>query len=363
MKVLILTGKFGMGHYSAAQTIAAQLEAQLGDVEAVVVDLVSYILEESSVGLYRMYGTFVNRTSGAFNWLYKATEKGELQGRLPMAKTMAAAVAELVEETGAEVIIATHSASVMAASEYKRRRASHLPLITCITDVVCHSNWVTAETDWYLVASPYSKELLVEKGVAPEQILVSGIPVKPVFKNLPKFGRKNRNKQLLIMGGGCGLLPKDKSFYERLNELPKVEVTILAGSNRSLLSQLEGRYEHITVLGYTNEVPKLMARADVVISKPGGLSVFEAIYAEKPLLLFAPKLEQEKRNGLFMMHSGMAQVLSGGPLTAAEIASALQDEVGLKRMQVNMRRFKAELDQLAVVKLVASFGQKGLVQC
>lgn len=54
-----------------------------------------------------------------------------------------------------------------------------------------------------------------------------------------------------------------------------------------------------------------MAKADVIISKPGGLSVFEAIYAEKPLFLFPPKLEQEKRNGQFMAESGMLGIARG----------------------------------------------------
>ncbi len=135
MKILILTGKFGMGHFSAAKTIKAQLEDQLG-AEVMIVDLMQYILEEHSAGLYRAYGALVNRSCGIFNWLYKNTDKGGLQGKLPLEKTMAAAVAEMVETTGADLLIATHSASVMAASAYKRRWNAGIPLVTVITDVV-----------------------------------------------------------------------------------------------------------------------------------------------------------------------------------------------------------------------------------
>lgn len=169
-----------------------------------ICDLMQYVLEEHSAGLYRAYGAFVNRSSSVFNWLYKSTDKGTLQGKLPMEKTLAAAVAEMVETTGADILIATHSASVMAASAYKRRWGSSIPLITVITDVVSHSNWITPETDQYLVATPYSRDVLVEKGVAPERILVSGIPVKPIFKNLPRRKRRGEARQLLIWAAAVG---------------------------------------------------------------------------------------------------------------------------------------------------------------
>ena len=363
MKILILTGKFGMGHFSAAKTIKAQLEDQLG-AEVMIVDLMQYILEEHSAGLYRAYGALVNRSCGIFNWLYKNTDKGGLQGKLPLEKTMAAAVAEMVETTGADLLIATHSASVMAASAYKRRWNAGIPLVTVITDVVSHSNWITPETDWYLAATPFSRQWLVQKGVAPERVLVCGIPVKPVFINLPRRKRRAGTRQLLIMGGGCGLLPKDKQFYEALNQLPGVETTILTGHNQALLAQLSGTYEHIRALDFTDEVPKFMAQADVVISKPGGLSVFEAIYAEKPLLLFKPKLEQEKRNGQFMADSGMALLLPNeGEAMAEAISRALADEVGLKRLERQMRLLKSQLDEQALVKCVAQYIRKEQIQC
>lgn len=363
MNILILTGQFGMGHYQAAQTIQAELADKLG-AHVVIGDLMQLALQEYSAGVYRAYGALVRHNCSVFNWLYRSTDKGSLQGRLPMEKALAQAVAQMVEKTQADMLIATHSASVMAASAYKRRFATAIPLLTVITDVVSHSNWVTAESDWYLVATPYSRDILVRKGVPVERILVSGIPVQPIFKHLPRKIKYNSTQKLLIMGGGCGLLPKERSFYEALDKLPHVETTILTGHNRALYAQIHGAYEHITAVGFTDDVPNYMAQADVVISKPGGLSVFEAIYAEKPLLLFKPKMEQEKRNGQFMTKSGMALTLpESGQAMAAFIGQALADEVGLRRLGRQMRLLKAELDEQALIKCVASYERKERMQC
>ena len=138
----------------------------------------------------------------------------------------------------------------------------------------------------------------------------------------------------------------------------------MTGHNQALLAQLSGTYEHIRALDFTDEVPKFMAQADVVISKPGGLSVFEAIYAEKPLLLFKPKLEQEKRNGQFMADSGMALLLPNeGEAMAEAISRALADEVGLKRLERQMRLLKSQLDEQALVKCVAQYIRKEQIQC
>ena len=106
-----------------------------------------------------------------------------------------------------------------------------------------------------------------------------------------------------------------------------------------------------------------MAQADVIISKPGGLSVFEAIYAEKPLFLFPPKLEQEKRNGQFMAESGMALVLPSESGAMAEaIGRALVDEVGLRRLARQMRLLKMQLDEQALIKCVVQYFRKEQIQ-
>ena len=83
-------------------------------------------------------------------------------------------------------------------------------MVTCITDVSVHREWLSSHTDLYLVASSVTKKELIAKGVPDKQILVTGIPVKEQFRQLSHEKQQQTMKRLLIMGGGLGMLPKEK---------------------------------------------------------------------------------------------------------------------------------------------------------
>ena len=86
------------------------------------------------------------------------------------------------------------------------------------------------------------------------------------------------------------MLPRAKSFYQGLNGLKDVKTTIITGKNRDLYQRIHGRYENIEVVGYTDQVYRYMQEADLVISKPGGITLFETIFSELPILVFSPYL-------------------------------------------------------------------------
>ena len=115
------------------------------------------------------------------------------------------------------------------------------------------------------------------------------------------------------MGGGLGLLPKRDSFYEALDALPGVHTTIITGNNRKLYDRLAGKYAHIEVLGFTDRVYDYMARADRVPPKPGGITLFETIFSELPILAWEPFLEQEKNNARFLVKRRLGRVAAKEP--------------------------------------------------
>ena len=351
MKILILTGKFGMGHYSASQSLRLQLLGAFPGSQVEVVDLPAYAIPDASEAIYKAFSLLVTKGSGLYNIYYKATK-----GRPPLADLFQDKLGELLWEERPDAVIATHPFCARLVADYKEEVASDLPLVTCITDLSSHSEWLNDATDCYLVGSRDIRDRLAAKGVEPERILVTGIPVKPEFKRPARRGhRDGGERHLLIMGGGLGLLPKKDRFYEELNALPGVRTTIITGGNQKLYDRLHGRYEHIEVVGFTDRVYDYMARADLMLSKPGGITLFETIFSELPILAWEPFLQQERENARFLTRHQIGRIAPKEPEACLEaIARLLADDAALARMGRNMRRLKGQLEVQSLERLMAA---------
>ena len=215
MNVLILTGKFGMGHLSAARALQEQLGQDGHHVE--IVDLFEYALPGQASARYWWFNVLVTY-GGVFYNLYHdltANNTGDSRG-----DELLGGLAQLLEECRPDVVLSTHPICSAAMAQYKEEGLSGLPLLTCVTDVTCHSEWIHAGTDCYLVAEEAVRQGFIAKGVDPRTIVVSGIPVSGRFR--PARRESTRRRELLIMGGGLGLMPRRDSFYQALDALPGV---------------------------------------------------------------------------------------------------------------------------------------------
>lgn len=353
MKILILTGKFGMGHWSASQALAQQLEREGHQVDTV--DFFDYALPELAPAFYRAFGWLVKYGGGLYNLFHRLTRN--VEGEMPLAGAWVEHLEQLLLETGAEVVVSTHPVCSSVVARYKRD-GGVMPLVTCITDVTSHSEWIHPGTDCYLVASEEVRQGLVSKGVEEDRVLVSGIPVGQQFTG----GTPHRERrELLIMGGGLGLMPRRDRFYEQLNQLPGVHVTILTGRNEKLYQRLHGRYENIEVVGFTTQVDQYMARAHLMLSKPGGITVFEAIASRLPMLVWAPFLEQERENARFLLEAGMARLAAKEEEACLwAIESTLYDEAGLAAMRWAMERASDTMCRAAVCAVVEQLAGEGI---
>ena len=356
MKILILTGKFGMGHYSASQSLRLQLLGAFPGSQVEVVDLPAYAIPDASEAIYKAFSLLVTKGSGLYNIYYKATENATLKGRPPLADLFQDKLGELLWEERPDAVIATHPFCARLVADYKEEVASDLPLVTCITDLSSHSEWLNDATDCYLVGSRDIRDRLAAKGVEPERILVTGIPVKPEFKRPARRDRRDRGERhLLIMGGGLGLLPKKDRFYEELNAMPGVRTTIITGGNQKLYDRLHGRYENIEVVGFTDRVYDYMAQADLMLSKPGGITLFETIFSELPMLAWEPTLQQERDNARFLVRRGIGRVAPREPEGCLEaVRGLLYDDPALAAMRAHMRALKGELEAQSLERIVSA---------
>ena len=343
MEILILTGKFGMGHWSAALSIQEQLERE--GHQAQVVYFFAYALPETAPALYRGFNLLVTYGGGIYNLFHRMKRNAE--GEVPLASQFTRRLAGLLAVTRPDVVVSTHPVCSGVVARYKAERTSALPLVTCVTDITSHSEWIHPGTDRYLVAGEDVKTALVRKGVDAERVTVTGIPVRAQFSS--ELRRMDGPRQLLIMGGGLGLMPRKDSFYEALNALPGVHTTILTGKNQKLYDRLAGKYENIEVVAFTDRVYEYMGRAHLMLSKPGGITTFEAIAAQLPMLAWEPFLEQERENARFLVAHGLGRVVPKDEEDClAAIRACIHDDVLLERMSAAMGEMNTALRRQAI---------------
>ena len=352
MNILIVTGKFGMGHWSASMSLRQQLLRAFPEAQVEVMDLIAYT-SHNSESMYKWFNVLVTRGSGLFNLYYKFTQNKDSDERPLNDEQCPDRVEELFERKRPDVIIATHPICARIVARWKKETGSSLPMVTCVTDLTSHSEWIHRVTDCYLVGTEEIRERLAAKGVSRDIIYVTGIPVRAEFK-MPVHRGDRQQRNLLIMGGGLGMMPRKDSFYEALDTMPGVHTTIITGRNQKLYDRLVNKYENIRVIGFTDRVYEYMAWADLVLTKPGGITMFESIFSELPILAWEPFLEQEKNNARFLVKRGMGRVAAKEPdecLTA--IRELIYDDYTLADMSAKMHALKEQLEQESLTHILA----------
>lgn len=348
MNILILSGHFGMGHIKAA----AAIEEALGAKEASVrtVDLIEYLFPHVSGGVYKGFRLLVSRCCGLYNLLNKAAER---TGAAPLKAAACHKIGRLLAETEADLVISVLPVCTQYFAAYKRTSGCRVPLYTYVTDIPFHPEWFAAECDHYFVGAHTTKEALLFRGVPSSAVTVCGIPVRKGFRPAREESSVSvsRKKRILVMGGGFGLLPFHKKILQALDAQRDWDVTLIAGSNRRLQRFVQKNYPNIHALGCVQNVSRFMQQADLLITKPGGITIFEAIAARLPLFVVDPFLEQEIGNAQFIEHIGIGEVVWNRGRAKARLsdrdaaailqrlAALLRDPAALQQMRKRMQYF------------------------
>ena len=335
-----------MGHVKCAEAIAEEIYASQPDASVTTVDVMDYLFPHLSKAIYKGFSLLVTKLPGMYNHLNRAAGK---HAGVPMKKTIAAKLDRLIAETQPDLIISNLPVCSKYISTYKKLRVCTVPLFTYITDITVHDEWIADKTDLYFVGDESTGNVLISKGVSAEKIVVSGIPVKRVFKSAFKDGTLKdqekadtgtyAKKRLLIMGGGLGLVPGGSRLLKRLNEESCFEVTLIAGKNRSLEKRARRKCKNINVVGFTDKIADYMAAADLVLTKPGGITTFEAIASRTPMYIADPFLEQEMGNARFIESKNIGRVVwSRDCDVASDIIIFLKDTALIDTMKENMAK-------------------------
>ena len=199
---------------------------------------------------------------------------------------------------------------------YKQKNHQNIPFVNVLTDFSLHTRWLSDEIDHFFVAGESLKNELTEAGISSKKITISGIPIKEEFYHTKIQCEKYsthliRPKELLISAGAFGVLKQLPTLIEELHHHNNLNITVICGRNLALYDTLIEEFEgidSITVFGYVKDMATLMSKADIMVTKPGGISLSEALAFQVPLVLTPAVPGQELDNAKLFESKGMALI-------------------------------------------------------
>lgn len=344
MNILILTGCFGMGHYKAADAIKENLQTVNQNANIYTVDIIDYMFPKINKIIYKLFNVMVGRCSQLYNVLNKLAER---IGAVPFENSGIKKIDKLLSKYDADIIVSTFPLSSKYISIYKKKTNNNIPLYTYVTDIVVNDEWISECTDLYFVGTDKSKDLLKNRGIEENKIVVSGIPVGKKFVEQEKECIDKHKKEILIMGGGLGLMPFSYDFIQKLSKNNNLNITVITGKNKKLRKHLENRFSNINIIGYVNNVEDYMKKADLLITKAGGITTFEAIHCQTPMYVINPSLMQEVGNAKFISEENIGKVIWSRKKDISDnLDDLLEDENLLEKMKNNMHNIKENLSDI-----------------
>jgi len=350
--VLFLSANVGEGHTAAAQAVAGALESKFPGCESDIVDSYRYASEVFGKVVSNGYIGMVRVLPQLYGVIYDQAERATKVNAFKkwLHRNTALNLRRYVAETEPDVVVCTHAFPCGAMAEYKREFADAPPVVGVVTDFVVHPFWIHRNIDAYAVATSSIKHALIARGVNPDQISVTGIPIDPRFALLGeqraarrKLGLAVDRTTLLVMGGGVGIGPLEKSIVgmDRLSH--DVQIVVVAGKNQTLERRIRemarGMRHNVKVTGFVTNVCDYMRAADVLVSKPGGLTSSEALASELPLVMLRPLPGQEERNTRYLQANGAGLRVE----TTRELVHALDRLLSNPDLLAEMRERAREL--------------------
>jgi processive 1,2-diacylglycerol beta-glucosyltransferase len=369
-RILVLSASAGAGHVRAAQAVELALRERVPGAVVKNVDVLGLTTAAFRQLYGRAYLDFVNKAPHVLGYFYDYLDR-PAQPRPGKARTdrLRLAVQKLnmrkflrfLQAEPWDLAINTHFLPTEIIAALRRDGDLDLPQVTVTTDFETHRLWVHNPCERYFTATDEGALYLQTWGVPADATRVTGIPVHPFFSRpkdraecLRRQGLVGDRPVVLQVAGGFGVGPVARIFEQLLKVQRPLEVVVVTGRNEKAREQLAavrtpGRHR-IKVLGFTDQMDELMAAADLIVSKPGGLTTSEALARGLAMVVVNPIPGQESRNSDYLLENGAAMKVNNLATLAHKVAGALDPPERLARLKENARRLGQPRAAFAVVE-------------
>jgi processive 1,2-diacylglycerol beta-glucosyltransferase len=355
LRVLILSASVGAGHVRAAEAVEAALERSGAPVTIANHDVLAF-MPSAFRKVYRDgYFEMVARAPRLLGWLYDATDKPfhKDRVRLKLEQAGAARLLKTIREFDPDIAICTHFLPTALLDRERRHGRCRARIVTVVTDFEVHGMWLSAPSDHYFVATEEARAHLESLGIAPQTITASGIPTHPVFgekKDRMAMRRKHGwhpdLPAILVSAGGFGAGNAARMVESLMDSGVAAQIIAVCGKSAPLKASMEkiaaGRpadaLPAMKAVGFTTEMDELMAAADLMIGKPGGLTSSESLIKGLAWVVVNPIPGQEEKNAIYLLEHGAGVWCDNLHTLAFKVRSILEEPGRLEAMRKSALR-------------------------
>ena len=348
-RVIVMHASVGSGHRSAANAVAQALELLRDDpslrngtpcpddLEVEVLDVLDF--GRIAINGDKTASMFTGPTRPIYDLTWRYTLTGRLLwgGGTVWSRVMFPSFTEHVRTVRPLAIVCTHITAANVAVGARMILQDDFPIVCVPTDYETEGLWPHQHCDLFCVANESMAETLRPRKVPEERILITGIPTRPAFRKTydKRAGRERfglpRDKRVVLALAGAYLPTPYIRFREALDKMlpylhrfKNTHLVIVAGADEEYASHLRRECDELglsnaTVLDYVEGMAELMAASDLVICKPGGLTVTECLCAKAPMILLGRAYGQENINVRMLTSLGAALHVT----TARELVGAM----------------------------------------
>lgn len=304
MKILVIHATAGAGHKKAAEAIYHGIQGKTSfDVR--LVDALDYSNPVFKYTYPNFYTFIVTHVPWLWAFVFGLMDVPSLQGAVRFVRRIynafnAQRLHSFLKEEQFDYVICTQFLSAEVSGYLKRTGQIKSKIICVVTDFDVHRIWINQGVDYYTGACDHTREKLIALGVPKERAFVTGIPTDPKFLKEHDALALRRNLGLkedaittLVATGSFGFGP----IEELVDLLKEHQLIVVCGHNKGLYERLSKRgLPHVKVCGLVDNMDELMSASDIMVTKPGGLSIAEALVKGLVLVFFSAIPGQETNN-------------------------------------------------------------------
>jgi len=355
-KILILSTSAGTGHLRAAAALEKACHEIPGIAEVAHVDALAFTNKLFRDFYSKLYIKLVQDAPTLLGWWYEKSDEPWKTDRMRLLldRLNTRPLVRLLSKMQPDIIVCTHFMPAEIISHLITKKVIQTKLSIVVTDYDFHAMWLSRAFHRYFVALDETKAYLTALGLPGDRITVSGIPVDPDFgKNQDKhslrrkLGLRQDSPVILVSAGALGVNPAEQ-VVKSLRQMPhRAQVVVISGKNPEAKARVEAELlqsaatptkVEFKVLGYVDDMPAWMGAADLLVSKPGGMTSAEAMASGLPMVIYDPIPGQEERNCDQLLEKGAAIKCNEIIILGYKVGKLLGESGRLEAMRLSARR-------------------------